>query len=348
MPTFTNDRSGRTVTTDFSNEEAARIFAEAHGGDDRHWLWYWLHTYALEHSRCREARTAPSQAQPVPAGTQADRTPMDAALEYLGDSFIVAIGMGLKRPMVRLHYRGRRFKFYLSRRGTLCLKSGGLAPITVKNSAGEEVEARFHAPNPSHPEGCRGCTTDPARVGRTAYSRDPVGDEEYVGCLLRGRFYQARAPQQVQSWYGRRRFNPAAEQEARENDARPLRPLHEDEAEFLTRLAADPVRFLAECSKDLGRCCYCNQPLDDPRSKQVGYGQTCAHRWGLPWGDPAYTEKAPSFASEYDSDAAGLCRAIRSNPYDDATWMVFADWLEEHRLPRCKTPEKGVVLPRND
>lgn len=215
------------------------------------------------------------------------------ALDFIADSFVVAVGYGLKRPMIRVHYKDQRFKLYLSRRGTVCLKSGMLAA--------------------------------PSEDG----SRDPVGDEEYVGCFLRGDFSPAR------TGYGSDRD-------------RPLRPMTEVEREFLARLADDPVAFLAACSKDMCRCCYCAQPLEDPRSKAVGYGETCAKRWGLPWGAKKAGEKVPSFAESYDDTSHKLIIALRNNPQDVQGWAVFGDWLEDHGLTRCKAPATGVQLPRND
>lgn len=217
------------------------------------------------------------------------------ALRFLADTFTVAIGYGLKRPMIRLHFKDRRFKFYLSRRGTVCLKTGRLVDNAEK--------------------GCR----------------DPEGDEEYAGCLLRGKFKVA----QIGDW---------------NQPNRPERPLSETEKEFLERLVANPTGFIAECGKDMGRCCYCNQPLEDARSKAVGYGRTCAKRWGLPWGDEKATESAPSFAKCYDDDAAAMLYKMRDDLVKGETtaWLVFADWLQEHGLPPCEAPEAGVVLPRND
>lgn len=307
MATVRNNRTGETITTDFDHAEAARLFAEEFAGQDDHWLWFWIHRYASQRRQDRNG---------APAGRAR------SALTFLGDTFVVAIGQGLKRPMVRVHYRGQRFKFYLSGRGTVCLKSGGLAPLLVENFKGETVAARYHAPAAGHPADCRGCVKDPALVGQPAYSHDPVGDEEYVGCLLNGDFLQARNQGQ-------------------------LRPMTDTEREFLDRLVESPVSFLAACSKDMGRCCYCNQPLEDARSKRIGYGKICAGRWGLPWGDAEYMEKAPSFSKVYNDEAAAVVAGIRSNPADQAAWDAFADWLEERDLPRCKKPASTVTLPRN-
>lgn len=52
----------------------------------------------------------------------------------------------------------------------------------------------------------------------------------------------------------------------------------------LRRFAADPAAVAAEHGRLTGRCCFCNRGLTDARSTAVGYGGTCAERYGLPWG----------------------------------------------------------------
>jgi hypothetical protein len=259
MYTYRNNRSGEVVNTPMGREELLREFASC---SDDHWAWFWIAKHV------QESRQAPA---------------MKEMLAFLADSFLYAIGMGLKNPMIRLHHGGRRFKVYLSKRGTVCFKSGGLRPGT----------------------------------------NDPEGDEEYVGCLFDGRFLK--------------------------NKHRPLLPVEKD---FLDRLNADPVGFMAQASKDMGRCCYCNQPLEDQRSKDVGYGQVCAGRWGLPWGS-SYDEKVPSFAAlwgraggEDRRSIRQLCAALRKDPGDALGWDALGDALEEAGFTkRPRMPERKVVVP---
>jgi hypothetical protein len=54
---------------------------------------------------------------------------------------------------------------------------------------------------------------------------------------------------------------------------------------ILTALADDPQRMAHSYGKKTHRCCFCRIPLDDPKSKEAGYGPTCAKNWGLPWGN---------------------------------------------------------------
>lgn len=263
--TFRNNRNNDTIKTPLTNGEALESFSKLHGQDDDHWLWFWLHKMAKE---AKDSASQPSK------GT---------AIQFICDSFVVAIGYSLKRPMLRVHYKDQRFKIYLSQKGTLCLKSGRL-------------------------------TEDG--------SKDPEGNEQYVGCFLRGGFLPTKN-------YG------------------VLRKMSETEQDFLNQLSDKPVEFLAKCSKDMCQCCYCGLPLEDETSKTVGYGAICAKHWGLPWSkDKSYMEKAPSFAKSHTSLASDLCNAIRDG--DELAWDIFGDWLEGQGLPRSKKPASGVVLPRND
>lgn len=251
-------------------------------------------------------------------GVEISEPTISTALDFLADSFVVAIGYGLKRPMIRAHYLDQRFKIYLSQRGTVCLKSGKL--------------------------------TAPAEDG----SRDPIGDEQYVGCLFRGKFLPARVvPMWAESRYNRRDGNDGS----RWND-RPLRKMTPAEDSFLKELEKAPADFLARCSKDMSRCCYCYSALEDQRSKAAGYGPICAKHWGLPWGDERHGEKVPSFASIWTPEVHAMIVAVRATPLDQTVWGIFADYIEEKGMPRlaCALDEKGwseyrgrhVQLPRND
>ncbi|MBS7703295.1 DUF6011 domain-containing protein [Chelatococcus asaccharovorans] len=54
--------------------------------------------------------------------------------------------------------------------------------------------------------------------------------------------------------------------------------------EGLKAFAEDPAGVASEHGRMTGRCCFCNSKLTDERSTGVGYGQTCAKHFGLPWG----------------------------------------------------------------
>lgn len=257
--TYRNDRTGETVVTELTREEVLASMLEC----PEHFAWFWMAKSA------EERRSAKPGVRDM--------------MEFIADSFLFAIGMGLKRPMIRAFFESRRFKIYLSRKGTICLKSGAVIPGT----------------------------------------KDPTGDEEYVGCFARGKFLV--------------------------NDRRNILPC---ESEFVRRLCEDPVAFLAQASKDMGRCCYCNLPLEDQRSKDVGYGAVCAVRWGLPWGK-SYDEKVPGFAqlwlrsnAEAHRDIRTMCRAIRTSPRDASAWGALADALEEAGMPkRPSMPDRAVTIP---
>jgi hypothetical protein len=76
----------------------------------------------------------------------------------------------------------------------------------------------------------------------------------------------------------------------------------------LREFAADPARVASEHGRLTGRCCFCNLPLSDARSTAVGYGKTCASKWGLPWGARAAALDAPSLPFAIDPDEAAMMR----------------------------------------
>ena len=56
---------------------------------------------------------------------------------------------------------------------------------------------------------------------------------------------------------------------------------------LLAALAQDAAGTAAKYGRLTGQCCFCALPLKDARSTAVGYGQTCAKNYGLPWGAKA-------------------------------------------------------------
>lgn len=273
--TIRNDKSGAVITTSLTDEQAMQQFVANYAGSDN-WLWFWVHK-AVQEVKVRDA---------------------DAASDYIADWFLLAVGHGLKKPMIRVHYRNRRFKLYLSERGTICLKTGAL-------EAGVDYSEKDSDDTPT--------------------SQDPVGDEEYAGCFLNGRFVPAK------DRYTNRE-----------------RALSLVEVEFLGRLKADPVKFLADCGKDMNRCCYCALPLEDARSKAVGYGPICAKRWSLPWGDSKASNKVVAFNEVYNDECHRLCVAVRRNVEDQVGWDMLNDWFQERSVLKVTRPSGRVRYPRYD
>ena len=57
----------------------------------------------------------------------------------------------------------------------------------------------------------------------------------------------------------------------------------------LKEFAASPAKIAADHDRLTGRCCFCNTVLSNDKSTAVGYGETCANHYGLPWGQvPRY------------------------------------------------------------
>lgn len=262
-----NKKHGRTIDSPFQNHQEAVDALLDHAAPG-HWLWFWIHESAMELTK-----------SPVN---------LDLGMENIASVFMLAIGNGLKRPRIRVRYTAPnwtaetyRYKIYLSKRGTVCIKSARLKD---------------------------GCDND----------YDP---EVYVGCVWDGIF--------------------------KCNDRR--KPNKTDEA-FLEDLGSpDIASKLAEWSRDLGTCCYCSMPLDDPRSKTLGYGPYCAARWGLPWGADIDPDNAPSFfklLTEENQTLRYLMRDIGADPRDANRWGVARDWLEEHGVEtKMDVPKFGVTLP---
>lgn len=295
-----NDRSNATITTTMSDREAFERYLDAYGDSD-HWLLFWLHK-TVEGLPSRDA---------------------DQCLDYVCDWFLFAVGRGLKRPMIRVHFKNQRFKLYLSKRGTLCLKTGNL--VEGQDWNGDEDD-----------------DAEPT-------SFDPTGNERYLGCFLRGVFRPARervatqgeAPE-YQRYRGRRYGRYSAPTTYTDG---PEVKLNAVETEFLARLKEDPVKFLAECGRDMDRCCYCGLPLEDVRSKEAGYGPVCAGRWGLPWGGKGSGDDAvKTFGEVYSPECHFFAAACRAKIDDQLAWDMWSDWLTEQGAVREKKNRKGEVV----
>lgn len=79
------------------------------------------------------------------------------------------------------------------------------------------------------------------------------------------------------TWFGRITRDGAFEPSGRQSVPAGL-------VDALVAFAREPARMAAEHGRRTGLCCFCNLRLNDARSTAVGYGATCAKRWGQPWG----------------------------------------------------------------
>lgn len=89
----------------------------------------------------------------------------------------------------------------------------------------------------------------------TITSKGSFEDRKFYGLILTDGTYQGRAPATV--------------------------------LDVLGRFATDPAKVASEYGRLLGNCCFCGRNLADERSTAVGYGETCAGHYGLPWGKVA-------------------------------------------------------------
>lgn len=180
----------------------------------------------------------------------------------------------------------------------------------------------------------------------TTTMSDREAFERYIGCFLRGVFRVARERRAVLEegtetiyYRGRRRY-----QQTRYEDGPEVVP-NAVEREFLARLKEDPVKFLAECGRDMDRCCYCGLPLEDQRSKEAGYGPVCAGRWGLPWGGKGSGDDAvKTFGEVYSPECHFFAAACRAKIDDQLAWDMWSDWLTEQGAVRERKNRKGEVV----
>lgn len=103
-------------------------------------------------------------------------------------------------------------------------------------------------------------------------SRCASGENE--GCLNLSNAGAYGTPENV--WFGR--INRKGEWET-------TGKAHPRAVAFLTAFAAAPRETAEKYGKRTGFCCFCNRPLKDERSTNVGYGPVCADHFAMPWGN---------------------------------------------------------------
>lgn len=110
------------------------------------------------------------------------------------------------------------------------------------------------------------------------------------------------------TWFGRVHQNGNFEHSRRD----PPPPAVTD---ALMRFAIDPAGEAAKHGHLTGKCCFCNRALTDERSTAVGYGQTCAAHFGLPWGAKAAKAAAEQPALALEAPMPTTTPAPRAWPY---------------------------------
>ena len=78
-------------------------------------------------------------------------------------------------------------------------------------------------------------------------------------------------------------------------DGRPHGPIatQKDVLDLLVAIAEDPANAAAAYGAMMSRCSFCNLPLTDEGSVEVGYGPICAANWSLPWARFGVPELTP-------------------------------------------------------
>lgn len=291
-----NDRSNAIINTSLSNQEAADVFAK--NAPDGNWLWFWIHKAAMEY---RAAESTQSGATAPGGGAS-------KAIAFLGDSFMVALGYGLLSPMVRVHYKGKRFKIYLSDLGTLCIKSG---PLVQK------------------PDG--------------TWTKDPTTKEQYVGKLIRGRFEQGRRGYYGQPW-NEQPLRPMDETETEFVEKLSDKPVTflAQLSKDMSRCCYCYMPLETAESKKRGYGPDCAKRWGLPWSqKKAKAGMKCEKV-------PSFAQAWSDSLADEQRSAHSLLVAVRNDPKNEMLWEIFADWLELAGLPRCSMPKKAVTLPRSD
>lgn len=96
-------------------------------------------------------------------------------------------------------------------------------------------------------------------------------------------YYKVVQSPSTGNWYASRWYTPTVGSGEWVYEGR--KPLHHlDQTHRASALQAQ--RF----GRITGRCVFCSRKLTDERSITVGYGQICAAREGLPWGEVAETD----------------------------------------------------------
>lgn len=81
----------------------------------------------------------------------------------------------------------------------------------------------------------------------------------------------------------------------------------------ITAFANDPAKAAETYGLVTGECMFCSKALDDERSRVVGYGPTCAKKFGLPWGEGRDSKKRSAqtlAATLFTSDDLSLAEEL--------------------------------------
>lgn len=92
------------------------------------------------------------------------------------------------------------------------------------------------------------------------------------------------------NWYGR--ISPEGEWEQPASLDEGIKKLLR---RMMTDFAKDAKSAATKYGKMTGNCCFCNKSIGEGENEisvAMGYGPSCAKKWGLPWGVTAMKEKA--------------------------------------------------------
>ena len=93
------------------------------------------------------------------------------------------------------------------------------------------------------------------------------------------------------------------------------RAIEADLKTILNEFANDPAGTAMKHGKLTSHCCFCALPLSTPESLAVGYGDTCADHWDLPWGNKKKSGK--EILAEVKTDMEVAEAAFKYGPLND-------------------------------
>lgn len=116
----------------------------------------------------------------------------------------------------------------------------------------------------------------------------------------------------------------------------------------LTEFNSDPVGVATKYGKLMNACCFCHLPLSTPQSLAVGYGDTCAKHYGLPWGTETVTKKDVTDTYTANTAAADAAQSKQIAAYSNMIATVV-DTVIANGDPRdTRPPSLGGIRDRDD
>lgn len=112
---------------------------------------------------------------------------------------------------------------------------------------------------------------------------------------------------------------------------------------FLVAIHDDTAGVLSQVGKSVGFCCYCDSPLTDAKSKEQGFGPTCAKTHSYVGQRKPYIADTPSDWSGAASDSQTGKRKRVDNDDDADVDVTITFLVDEEKGPVVIHPPQGFV-----